>query len=332
MLKGLKSRQSSIVGVILIWIVLWLKPVIGGALYFYETPPSLPMQYASNLLHINAQISVIFAALLVLVQALLLMRLNFRYIFLSDRGYFPAFIFILITSTFPLVQNFNPALIANLFLLAIIDKLFSAYKSERSINTFFDLGLILGLGAMFYLPLLALLPFIWISMLIIRQFYWREYLVLIMGIVLPFITLFSYYYLVRGELEIVVYNLIEQLGTNRYNFIFNRVQLIVLALFALLLFVANLQLLKKINRQKISTRKYFSSFFWLSINCLGLFFFFPNAGFELIYILAIPVSLLLGEYFMGLKSKFQSIVLFVILLLAIFINYFYDFIISVLPV
>ena len=75
--------------------------------------------------------------------------------------------------------------------------------------------------------------------------------------------------------------------------------------------------------KKINTRKYFTLFFWFMIFIVGLFIMHPSIGYELVVVLAIPLSMIGSMYFTELRGKWLSEVIFALTLLAVFIIIWY---------
>jgi hypothetical protein len=127
------------------------------------------------------------AAFLVLfIQALLLNGIVNRFRIIPGSSYFPAFCFLLFSSFFRVWNRFSAALVAGLFLLAVLAQLFRLYASDQSRARSFNLGFLLGVASLFYLPALGLLPLVWISLLITRPFRLAEWILALAGIVCPY--------------------------------------------------------------------------------------------------------------------------------------------------
>ena len=73
-------------------------------------------------------------------------------------------------------------------------------------------------------------------------------------------------------------------------------------------------LLKQYDSKKVSSRKYFSIFFTIFVLGMLSFAFIPVTSQEMLVIIAIPVTYLISNLFVFMKSRFWSEVLFILLL------------------
>jgi hypothetical protein len=132
---------------------------------------------------------------IILSQAI---RLN---IFLSNFkmfqqiSYIPAFTYIILTAMFPYWDVISAGLIANSLVIWILVKLLRLYEQSQPKTLEFNIGLIVGISIILHEPIAILIAVVLFALLIIRPFKLAEWLVLIMGILLPFYFIFTYVFL-----------------------------------------------------------------------------------------------------------------------------------------
>ena len=132
---------------------------------------------------------------IILSQAI---RLN---IFLSNFkmfqqiSYIPAFSYIILTAMFPYWDVISAGLIANSLVIWILVKLLRLYEQSQPKTLEFNIGLIVGISIILHEPIAILIAVVLFALLIIRPFKLAEWLVLIMGILLPFYFIFTYVFL-----------------------------------------------------------------------------------------------------------------------------------------
>ena len=133
--------------------------------------------------------------LIVIVQALRLNILVSRFKMFQQVTYLPAFTFVLLTALFPFWDAISSGLIANAFIIWILVKLNRLYDQTQPKTLEFNIGLIVGFSILLYEPIAILIPVVVFALTIIRPFRLTEWLVLIMGILLPFYFIFTYVFL-----------------------------------------------------------------------------------------------------------------------------------------
>lgn len=106
----------------------------------------------------------------------------------------PALAVILLGSLFRDFTFFGPIWPALLLVPAILWQLFHIYSEERITLSVFYIGFCLGIAIAFYPPIMGLLPWIIFSLATFRKFVLREYLVILVGVLVPWIWLVVGYF------------------------------------------------------------------------------------------------------------------------------------------
>jgi hypothetical protein len=319
-LKISKSKQPLLVFFIpVIGLLLWLKAIFG---YW----PNLPFDYSSHqmplfsiieeVLHNLASFSCLISCILVIICAVLLNRLNIKFILIAERTYLPAIFYIILSSSYYQIQKLNPALFSSVFLLFAIERVLDTYKLEHLAYEIFDAAFFIGVASLFHFNAIYFVIYIWAGLIIMRPFYWREWVYSVLGIVVPYIILFSIYYLADIHFDKVwtpiKYSFIE---TNHAQL--NYQNFILFGYFIFIFIAASIHMVGTFPVIKILARRAFNLlliFFWLSVI---IWIFIPGASFEMLYIASIPVSLLFSHYFVTVKSKFIYEIFFDLLVLMI---------------
>ena len=128
--------------------------------------------------------------LLIISQALRLNVLLSQLKMFQQISYLPAFVYVLLTATFPYWDVISSGLVANSLVIWILLKLLKLYDQNKPQTIEFNIGLIVGVSILLYEPIAILIPVVLFALTIIRPFKLTEWLVLLMGIVLPFYLLF----------------------------------------------------------------------------------------------------------------------------------------------
>ncbi len=320
----LKFFKSNSVGVIffipLLALLLWSDLFLSEKSNFVPLPYSMPayaliMKYLSNSI-----ISGVLALLLIISQAFYLVYINKVYNFISQRTYLTSILFVLISSAFLNLHYLHPAIIANIFILLTIVEILSSYRQPKIYKASFNSGFLIAMAGLFYINANFLLLFVFISLLVLHSFNWREWISVILGFSTPYlITVFIYYYtnnwtgLEMITSAILKHNSLKLIWPYSY-YIFSGVLFLtgILSIFKLSTTYSN---------NKISTRNYFSLFAILAILIVIIFIVVPFASIELIVIVAIPLSYLLANYYLSHANKWVQEISFIFLLSAFIFFY-----------
>jgi hypothetical protein len=137
--------------------------------------------------------------LLIISQALRLNVLLSQLKMFQQISYLPAFVYVLLTATFPYWDVISSGLVANSLVIWILLKLLKLYDQNKPQTIEFNIGLIVGVSILLYEPIAILIPVVLFALTIIRPFKLTEWLVLLMGIVLPFYLLFAFVFLTQSD-------------------------------------------------------------------------------------------------------------------------------------
>ena len=132
---------------------------------------------------------------IILSQAIRLNILLSNFKMFQQISYIPAFTYIILTAMFPYWDVISAGLIANSLVIWILVKLLRLYEQSQPKTLEFNIGLIVGLSIILHEPIAILIAVVLFAIVIIRPFKLAEWLVLIMGILLPFYFIFTYIFL-----------------------------------------------------------------------------------------------------------------------------------------
>lgn len=138
---------------------------------------------------------VVFFQLLIFSQAIRLNILLSQFKMFQQISYLPAFTYILLTAVFPYWGQISAGLIANTLVIWILLKILRLYDQTQPKTLEFNIGLIVGVSILLYEPIAILIPVVIFALAIIRPFRLPEWLVLLMGIILPFYFVFAFVFL-----------------------------------------------------------------------------------------------------------------------------------------
>ncbi|MCX7985972.1 MAG: hypothetical protein N2662_03435 [Bacteroidales bacterium] len=286
--------------------------------YYCIAPHISTFHWLNNLSNSTAFLARLLGYFSLIIMASLVIQLNTKYLFIGQRSYLPGFIFLLLSLIFHQTQNFHFIFWVGILLLFAIDRIISTYRYENLSYRVFDAALLTGLSAIFYPPALFLLVFFYITLLLLRPFYWREWVLLFIGLVLPFYFLFAYlFFFDYPESAAFITSYFDMLRFKCTKLQFSTIETITLYFVLFISFISSLHLIRTMGNIKILARKSFYLFFFLAICLLLLYLFVPQTSKEIFVLMAIPFSYLLAFYFQSGKTTRLKIILFDMMVIAI---------------
>ncbi len=321
LLKYFKSNHSSTILLMpLIVLILW------SDIFGLHDLKFVPLEYEMPLYKLlmswvpNKIVSGILALVFITLQAFYMMYINRVYNFISRRTSLTSIFFVLISSAFFDLHYLHPAIVANIFVLMSIVEIFSTYRKPKAYASTFNAGFLIATASLFYINAGILLLFVFISLIIIRSFNWREWLSVLIGFAVPYILVSTSLLWLDSWVDFVTtLELIMRSHTNKLNFSISHYIsagiLLMLGLFSIF------KLSTTYTNSKVSTRSYFSSFIWLLILLILTFVIVPFASIELIVLVAVPLSYLLTNYYLSKGNKWVQEISFLILILSFSLFY-----------
>lgn len=208
-----------------------------------------------------------------------------------------AFFFILLLSqvNFSIV---NPGYIVVFILLVMLLFILGIYKIPEPYNQVFNSGLLIAIASFLYFPSIAYLLFIWIVFLVYRIYYWREWIILPVGVVTLYILLWAGYFMFDKLEETIK----EYSPFFRFNFLseswhaFSILEMVVYALISFLFLWTLINILTHYSDKLLIVRKRVISLFWFFVL---LFISLFITGFEflthqVLFMMAISLLISVG--------------------------------------
>ncbi len=325
LLKALKSNSTySFLLVPLFAVILWIKSFMQPLSYpFYPGEDKMLLYQPVNaLLGKNPVAGHVVSLIFIIVLSFLVLRLKLQYTFFRERTVLPAFLFIIITSGMHELHGIHPVYFATLFFILTIDRIFNSYEKEIIHANAFESGILLAIGSLFYFNLVFFFPFLWIGFIILKpKVNWREFILTTLGFIFPWLGAAAYYGATNqiSELQSTI-----QANFQSHGFFLkdNLSMQVYMGYLALLILMASGLILSQYDGKKISTRKYFKTFFWIFLFAVILMFAVPAVSQEIIMLMAVPLTYLISNYFIFVKRPiFGEIFLFILVAGVIFLQF-----------
>lgn len=299
-----------------VWASAFIRLKNHFSLYFDLDPMPL-YGILSDIIGTNPLPGIIFSLLSVSVMAFLIVNLNTNIFFINERTFLPALFYILLSGLLPQYQLLNPAIFSAIFLMLAIRRIVDAYQVSGTAYSFFDAGILISVGSLFYANLIWFALLIIIGILLLRTAIIKEVIISIIGIVTPFILTIGIYYVSGKDLKDLSSLLKYNLFGKQSGFSFTPLITTALILAGLCTLVSIVYLLRRVNTKKIKSRKTFSLLLWLFVIAGVVYTVLPSVSVEIIWIAGIPVSYFWTHYFVFSKKKLVSEIFFYLLLMII---------------
>jgi hypothetical protein len=308
----------------IIWLIILLFVLRVG--YAYHAPENIAVNLVEPFARLLIPLSyehffttganIFLAAVLVLVQAILLNYLVNHYNLLGKPTFLPALMYITVSGLFTPFLLLSPPLICNFLVIWMLFKLFDLYKGEDAKSTAYDLGMIVALGSLIYFPFIYLFLVVWIALIIFKPFNWREWIAGVLGYGTIYFFLAVFYYLnnrlneFSGIWAPLGTKFPDKINIDYYNYL-------VLIPVIIILFLCFVKLRENFFRSYVQVRKSFQLLFFVFL-IAGLSFY-VKAEFHLNHFLlcTIPCAIFFAYYFLYATNKWVFETLFFLLLVSI---------------
>jgi hypothetical protein len=258
-------------------------------------------------------LQVVLSLIIVLFLAFLVQQITSRYALIKARTKLSIAVYIIIIGGFTTMHTLHPVFFGAIFMLFGINSLFSIFNNPKPQTDIFNAGLFIALGTLFYFNLIVILPAFFIAISVLRrERKWREFLILIIGFIIPSMFALSYAF-VTDQLNEVFITFQKNIFTP-VNYFKNNIPLQgYLILLVLLTIIGSAKIIQQYDSMKVSTRKYYLVLFFIFIFSIISFVFIPATSLEMLVISALPVTFLVSNLFTTIKSGFWRELLFILL-------------------
>lgn len=242
---------------------------------------------------------------LLLLQALMLNMLVERHHLIQKATTLPAFCYILLIALFNEYIFLAPPFFANFAIIIALWKVFASYN-RQDLPNIFDAGFAIGIASLFYLPSIVLVLFIYVALGVTRVFNWREWVISLAGVAVPYFLFFTYYFATN---QLIVWGQTHFLTTTYYHYAGEiqhaelAIKAVVLAEIILLgMFFLQTNMLKSV----VKVRKFLTVVVYLLSISVVAFLLLNQFSVEPIALLLIPLAVFLAYSFFQIDSSFYA--------------------------
>lgn len=307
-----------------VWLSVSLKPLSDSV--SYSTVEPMPLYSLLSFLTAKTHyLGVIVSFLMVSLTAFLLVTFNTRILFINERTFLPALIYILLGGLFPEYQTLNSVLPATIFLMIAFGRIMDSYRKQGVVYNYFDAGILIGTGSLFYANLIWFGLLVIVGITLLRSTNIIEITTSVLGLITPYVITFGVYYVLGKDLRVLISIIENNLIGKSEAYEFSRLSIVALITIGIIIFVSIGHLFRLLNTKKIRSRQTFFLLIWGFIISAGVYIFVPSSSVEMIWIIIIPASYFLTHYFVFVRRKlvpeiFFSVLFVLVLLIQIWYN------------
>lgn len=307
-------------------IILWISGFIHPSIPSVEYATPIYKGLISRLESIPLVLSII-ALLLVLLEAIFVNFLVRRAEIMDATTFMPAFLYVVLMSLQPNMLMLHPMVIANLFLCLAVYKLMQTYKQDTAYSEIFDASLFISLAAIIYMPSVIYLLLIWIALIIIRPFIWREWIISLIGFSTPWIFVLFYYFrkdiLSEFPTDYLHNTLVLTIESSR-KFKMTAANYFQFAILILTTLLTIVNLLGSFRKSTVRQRNNLLLLLYFSILSVIIFFIAPAYDIVFLSSLSIPFAIFIANYFLSTSKYWVAELLLLLLVISIFINRYFQ--------
>lgn len=187
MIRFFKSPQPAALFLVpLIILILWAQAFMHCQPVVDSSSLDLWKLLASLFGRLPSWLNFILVVSMVSLSAIYLNQLCNKHEVLYKHSYLPALVYALFISARPEFLSFHPIHFVNLILLRVFDKSFSLFKNESATSSIFDSCFLAATASLLYFPAIVVIPLLIITVSLLRQFNFREWILMFLGFGLPF--------------------------------------------------------------------------------------------------------------------------------------------------
>lgn len=307
-----------------------LVPIIGLFFWWqgFKDPPIIPVKNAMPLFELLSYISgfSLLSKSIVAYTLLVVCAFYFNYLvdafgLLKRKSFVPALIFLLLMSSGKSMLSLQPSIPAIFCLLIALHKLMLTYRKEIDLSHFFDASFFIALASLFYFPSFMFFPLVWVALIVIRPFVWREWVVAFLGFALPYIFVFVYYFYL-GKVNVLLQDKIffpedfEFVLPYKWPYSF----LVYTVILATYLVIAVAFFFAKLPVNTIFTRNLSVIFVWFLILSFLVYLLAPYSTINYLSFISIPISYYVSNLFLETKKTWVNEFMFFVFLAGLVIN------------
>ena len=294
-----KGFRGSLVTISVLYLLLFTLSVFvknSSENYYY---PNIFYNYLTSQIHSEFLIFILNHGLLIGGISLIAYIVSNEEI-VDKLNYFPVFIFLLINAMVLGKDRVSLFLVGNIAILYSVYKIFNTYRQEKVLSSIYNACFWISVTLYLNIANIFIFPFIFISLVVLRPFNWREYAIAIIGFISPIFIYECLSYLFNFNQWYVLEGIVELLSSLRSPLL--NIDFLPFLIFTIFLFALSaLSFLVDGFGNTVKKQKSKTCFFWYMI-LISPSIFVSGVNYEKILVLySIPLCFFIGDFLFNIK-------------------------------
>jgi hypothetical protein len=321
-----KNPVPAIVVNLLIAASLWW-PAFAHPMQVTDDIPMMPLErWLAVLVQHSPLLSTVAAFAVMYVLALLLIGLGKAHFFSPEQKYLPPFVFVLICSAFPIQKCMNGSYVAALCFMAGLFQLLQVYRSKRVFASIFLAAMFVSIASLFSASAVFLLLLLPIALPLLRTpTHWRDWIIALSGLLTPYLYVCAAYYW-REDDALAFFRQLYDCLFSFSNWIFENgrvVEWVYLGYLMVLVVLAMFLLAEGVFTSRVKVQKIYTLFVWSFFIMLLIMVALPSGSMFLLPLMAMPASVLIGNYLtLARYRRISGTLFFLLIILSFVVQYF----------
>ena len=271
----------------------------------------------------NHYIMAVLTIILLFIQSLMLNSLVNNAKLFDSTTFVPAIIYITMASLLREFLFLSSAMLSVTFIILALGKSLRFFRRQYCYAEIFDMGFLIGIASLFYRPASVLIILLFVALIIMRAFNWKEWVIGLSGFITIFFLTGTFYFMADKLPSFLAEFLLSPTIIPRNHFTTGLSLYAVVGVTGILGFFASLSFLLNYLKSAVLARKFLVLAVWsfglMALSC----FFTGKVTLHNFVILSVPLSIVICYFFMNMKrARIANIIHFLWVAVILFFQYY----------
>lgn len=264
------------------------------------------------------------AMFFVFIQAVMINQMVMQHRLDREINLFPGLFYVLIASSIPDFLHLSPLLMGNTFFIIAIAQLLGTYKKNTIADNIFNVGFWLAIASLFYFSFIIFLLLGFIGILILRSVKIKEWLMIILGFLVPYVLVMVYCFWCDQLAVFQHTQFAQSIGFLDFNLQYDWIFYTEIVFFVLLSTIVILSLGGYMMKQNIQVQKKISVIYWAILLSPLTLLLQADIQIQHLLLLSVPLGIFISLNFTKIRGQWSE-TLHLLLLMAVLVWQFKPF-------
>ncbi len=247
-------------------------------------------------------VSDIVVILFYFISAVMINRLVIKNRMSKDITLLPGLFFILCTGVSVKFLSLSPFVLGNYLLIWALIELLSCYKRPKASATIFNVGFLIGIASIIEFSYVIFWIMGFMGMLILRSFKFKERLIYLIGLFVPFMFYSVYHFWVGDLGNVLLEDFLSRYSIPQVVSSWSRDYIVIVSVSALLLLLAIFSYSSQTSKKTIQAQKKIDILYWVLLLSIPGLFLLQDITVLYLLVIMIPLSILMSNIFLQIKN------------------------------